>query len=100
MRLTKRLLIQFAVTVAVVCAWSAPAGAQSYGGASSSDLLGYRSSSAHYHRRSSASNARSNAARRRARQRRAAARRAALRRQATARRVVAVRPAIPPAVRR
>lgn len=49
-----RLMIRFALVAAFACVLSAPAGAQTYGGASSGDLLGYRSSAGHYYRRSPA----------------------------------------------
>jgi hypothetical protein len=60
-----RLLTYFALAFASACALAAPAGAQTYGGASSSDLLGYRSSVGHYYNRSLGSKVRSNATRRR-----------------------------------
>lgn len=44
-----RHLIRFALAVAVIGALAATAAARNYGGASSGDLLGYRSGSAHYH---------------------------------------------------
>lgn len=47
-------MMRFALVVAFACVLSAPAGAQTYGGASSGDLLGYRSSAGHYYRRSPA----------------------------------------------
>jgi hypothetical protein len=65
-----RLMTHFALAAAAVCACVAPAAAQTFGGASSSDLLGYRSSSGHYYRRSLGSKVRSNAARRGGRQQR------------------------------
>ncbi len=73
MRLTKSLMIRLALTAAFVCVMAAPASAQSYGGASSSDLLGYRSSAGHYYRRSLGSKVRSNAARRQGQQQRPSA---------------------------
>lgn len=81
----KKLFMLFALAVAAVCAVAEPAGAQTYGGASSSDLLGYRSSSAHYYRRSAPARARRNAARRRARTRRAAVRKSVRRKVSQAR---------------
>jgi hypothetical protein len=62
-----RLLTYFALAAAVACTLAAPTGAQTYGGASSSDLLGYRSSAGHYYNRSLGSKVRSNATRRRTR---------------------------------
>ena len=49
--MTVRMLSRFALVVAFACVLAAPAGAQTYGGASSGDLLGYRSSAGHYYRR-------------------------------------------------
>jgi hypothetical protein len=65
-----RLLIYTVLAGAAACALAAPAGAQTFGGASSSDLLGYRSSAGHYYRRSLGSKVRSNAARRKGQQQR------------------------------
>lgn len=65
-----RLLSYFVLAGAAACALAAPAGAQTFGGASSSDLLGYRSSAGHYYRRSLGSKVRSNAARRKGQQQR------------------------------
>lgn len=62
-----RLLTYFALAAAAVGALAAPTAAQTYGGASSSDLLGYRSSAGHYYNRSLGSKVRSNATRRRTR---------------------------------
>ena len=61
-----RLLTYSALAFAAACALAAPTAAQTYGGASSSDLLGYRSSAGHYYNRSLGSKVRSNASRRRA----------------------------------
>jgi hypothetical protein len=63
-----RLMTYFVLAGAAACALAAPAGAQTFGGASSSDLLGYRSSAGHYYRRSLGSKVRSNAARRQGQQ--------------------------------
>lgn len=60
-----KFLTYFALAFAAACATPAPAAAQTYGGASSSDLLGYRSSAGHYYNRSLGSKVRSRAARRR-----------------------------------
>jgi hypothetical protein len=60
-----RQLIHFAVAVVFACALASTAQAQYYGGASPSDLLGYRSGAGHYYNRSLSSKVRSNAARRR-----------------------------------
>lgn len=65
-----RLTTYFILAGAAACVLAAPAGAQTFGGASSSDLLGYRSSSGHYYRRSLGSKVRSNAARRKGQQQR------------------------------
>ncbi len=59
-----RLMTYLVLACVAACALAAPAGAQTFGGASSSDLLGYRSSAGHYYRRSLGSKVRSNAARR------------------------------------
>ncbi|MET0646042.1 MAG: DUF6683 family protein [Pyrinomonadaceae bacterium] len=58
-------MIHLTLAVVFACALAVPARAQYYGGASSSDLLGYRSSAGHYYGRSLGSKVRSNAARRR-----------------------------------
>jgi hypothetical protein len=63
-----RLMTYLVLSGAAACALAAPAGAQTFGGASSSDLLGYRSSAGHYYRRSLGSKVRSNAARRQGQQ--------------------------------
>lgn len=63
-----RLTTYFVLAGAAACALAAPAGAQTFGGASSGDLLGYRSSSGHYYRRSLGSKVRSNASRRQGQQ--------------------------------
>lgn len=60
-----KFLTYFALALAAACALAPPAGAQTYGGASSSDLLGYRSSAGHYYNRSLGSKVRSRATRRR-----------------------------------
>ena len=59
-----RRMIYFALAAASACALGGAARAQTFGGASSSDLLGYRSSAGHYYNRSLGSKVRSNAARR------------------------------------
>jgi hypothetical protein len=85
----KKLVMLFVLAVAAVCAVAEPAGAQTYGGASTGDLLGYRSSSGHYYRRSRASKARPKATRRRARKRRPAVRKSVRRKVTQARPVAA-----------
>ena len=70
----RKLVMLFVLAAAAVCVSAEPAGAQTYGGASSGDLLGYRSSSGHYYRRSARARARRNAARRRSQKRRPAVR--------------------------
>jgi hypothetical protein len=61
-----KILTYVALSLASACALAAPAGAQTYGGASSGDLLGYRSSAGHYYNRSLGPKVRSNSTRRRA----------------------------------
>lgn len=71
---THTRLAAFAMLICIMMLPGRAAEAQTYGGASSGDLLGYRSSSAHYYRRSAGSKSRATAARRRNRQRRATGR--------------------------
>lgn len=74
---TCKRLSALAMLICILTLPGRAAQAQTYGGASSGDLLGYRSSSAHYYRRSAGSKPRPRAARRRTRQRRPAGRQSA-----------------------
>lgn len=62
-----RLMIKLVLAAVTSGLVAGPAAAQSYGGASGGDLLGYRSSSANYYRRQGGAKARGKSAKRKAR---------------------------------